>query len=209
MQNNKIKILFVILFSISFAHCTQSRQSYVKENYDKKEYKIEMRDGVRLFTSVYSPKDKSKEYPILLMRTPYSVAPYGEDKFTGFLGASKDFLQEGFIFVLQDVRGRYMSEGEFDNMRPYYPNKKSKNDIDESSDTYDTIEWLINNIENNNKKVGIWGSSYPGFYALMGCIDAHPNLVCASPQAPISDWFVGDDMHHNGAFSVLMSFNFF
>ncbi|MBE0552028.1 MAG: CocE/NonD family hydrolase [Ignavibacterium sp.] len=209
MKTKIVKYFFIIIFSFLFNHCTQSQQSYVKENYNKKEYMIEMRDGVKLFTSVYTPKDKSIEYPILLTRTPYSSGPYGEDKYARFLGASREFIQEGFIFVFQDVRGRYMSEGEFDNMRPHNPNKKSKNDIGESSDTYDTIEWLINNIENNNKKVGIWGNSYPGFYALMGTIDAHPNIVCASPQAPISDWFVGDDMHHNGAFSVLMSFNFF
>lgn len=208
MKRQNIFIFFVLLFSLSGIQCTQSQQSYVRENYDKKEYMIEMRDGIKLFTAVYSPKDKSKQYPILMLRTPYSSAPYGENKFTGFLGASKEFLQEGFIFVVQDVRGRYMSEGEFDNMRAFIPGKTGKQ-IDESSDTYDTIEWLINNIENNNKKVGIWGNSYPGFYALMGTIDAHPNLVCASPQAPISDWFAGDDMHHNGAFSVLMSFNFF
>ena len=208
MKSKIVNYFFIIIFSFLFNQCTQSQQSYVRENYDKKEYTIEMRDGVKLFTAVYSPKDKSKEYPILMIRTPYSSAPYGEDKFARFLGASKDFVQEGFIFVIQDVRGRYMSEGEFDNMRAYIPNKTGKQ-FDESSDTYYTIEWLINNIDNNNKKVGIWGNSYPGFYALMGCIDAHPNLVCASPQAPISDWFVGDDMHHNGAFSVLMSFNFF
>lgn len=208
MKSKMQEILTAILFIVLFNQCTQSQQSYVRENYDKKEFMIEMRDGVKLFTAVYSPKDKSKEYPILMIRTPYSSAPYGEDKFAGFLGASKEFLQEGFIFVVQDVRGRYMSEGDFDNMRAYISNKTGKQ-FDESSDTYDTIEWLINNIENNNKIVGIWGNSYPGFYALMGTIDAHPNLVCASPQAPISDWFVGDDMHHNGAFSVLMSFNFF
>src|SRR5574338_58083 len=208
MDSKIVSTFLLIIFSLSINHCTQSQQSYVRDNYDKKEYMIEMRDGVKLFTAVYSPKDKSKEYPMLMVRTPYSSGPYGEDKFAGFLGASKDFVQEGFIFVIQDVRGRYMSEGEFDNMRAYIPNKTG-NQIDESSDTYDSIEWLINNIENNNKKVGLWGSSYPGFYALMGTIDAHPNLVCASPQAPISDWFIGDDMHHNGAFSVLMSFNFF
>jgi hypothetical protein len=209
MNLNRSCIVLVVILSSLFTHCTQSQQSYVRENYEKKEYLIEMRDGVKLFTAVYSPKDKSKEYPILMVRTPYSSAPYGEDKYTNFLGASRKFAEEGFIFVFQDVRGRYVSEGEFDNMRPHNPNKRNKNDIDESSDTYDTIEWLINNIDNNNRRVGIWGNSYPGFYALMGCIDAHPNLVCASPQAPISDWFVGDDMHHNGAFSVLMSFNFF
>src|SRR5690606_23777672 len=132
MKSYKINILLVIILAISFTHCTQSQQSFVKENYDKKEYMIEMRDGVKLFTVVYSPKDKSEKYPILMVRTPYSSGPYGEDKFAGFLGASKDFVQEGFIFVIQDVRGRYMSEGEFDNMRPHNPNKKTENDIDES-----------------------------------------------------------------------------
>ena len=209
MNIKKITILLVIFFSFSLTYCTLSQQNNVKEKYDKREYTIEMRDGVYLFTAVYSPKDKSKKYPILLTRTPYSCAPYGENKFARFLGASREFVDEGFIFVLQDVRGRYMSEGVFDDMRAYIPDKKDKNQVDESSDTYDTIEWLINNIDSNNGKVGMWGNSYPGFYTIMGTIDAHPNLVCASPQAPISDWFVGDDMHHNGAFSVLMSFNFF
>ncbi len=209
MQLKLFNLLIVIIFLLLGVKCTQPQQSSVKENYDKKEYKIEMRDGVKLFTAVYSPKDKTKQYPIILTRTPYSCAPYGEDKYSGFLGPSKEFVDDGFIFVVQDVRGRFMSEGIFYNMRPYNPNKKNKNDIDESSDTYDTIEWLINHIENNNNKVGMWGSSYPGFYTIMGSIDAHPNLICSSPQAPISDWFVGDDMHHNGAFSLMMSFNFF
>lgn len=209
MNYNKLTFLLVLIISLLISNCTLSQSDKVKEIYDKHEYLIEMRDGVKLFTAVYTPKDKSKKYPILLMRTPYSVAPYGEDKYAGFLGASKEFVDEGFIFVLQDVRGRFMSEGVFDNMRAYIPDKKNKNQVDESSDAYDTIEWLIHNISNNNGKVGIWGNSYPGFYAIMATIDAHPNLVCASPQAPISDWFIGDDMHHNGAFSVLMSFNFF
>ena len=209
MNNKKITILLVIIFSLSLTYCTLSQQNKISEKYDKREYTIEMRDGVHLFISVYSPRDKSKKYPILLTRTPYSCAPYGEQKYARFLGASKEFVDEGFIFVLQDVRGRFMSEGEFDNMRACIPDKNDKNQVDESSDTYDTIEWLIKNIDNNNGKVGMWGNSYPGFYTIMGTIDAHPNLVCASPQAPISDWFVGDDMHHNGAFSVLMSFNFF
>lgn len=206
--SQKIISLLIVFIFISNG-CAQTQQDKVKEKYEKHEYQITMRDGKKLFTSVYTPRDKSWKYPILMVRTPYSVAPYGEDKYTGFLGASPEFLDEGFIFVFQDVRGRFMSEGEFDNMRAYIPNKKDKSQVDESSDTYDTIEWLIKNIDNNNGKVGMWGSSYPGFYAIMGVIDAHPNLICVSPQAPISDWFAGDDMHHNGAFSVLMSFNFF
>ena len=147
MKSYKINILLATILAISITQCTQSQQSYVRENYDKKEYIIEMRDGVKLFTAVYSPKDKSKEYPILLIRTPYSVAPYGEDKFAGFLGASIEFAKEGFIFVLQDVRGRYMSEGEFDNMRPHNPNKKTKNDIDESS--YTCKHWRVRKIITN------------------------------------------------------------
>lgn len=206
--SQKIISLLIVFIFISNG-CAQTQQDKVKEKYEKHEYQITMRDGKKLFTSVYTPRDKSRKYPILMVRTPYSVAPYGEDKYTGFLGASPEFLDEGFIFVFQDVRGRFMSEGEFDNMRAYIPNKKDKSQVDESSDTYDTIEWLVKNIKNNNSKVGMWGSSYPGFYAIMGVIDAHPNLICVSPQAPISDWFAGDDMHHNGAFSVLMSFNFF
>ncbi len=126
MKSKMQEILTAILFIVLFTQCTQSQQSYVKENYDKKEYMIEMRDGAKLFTAVYSPKDQSKKYPILMIRTPYSSAPYGEDKFAGFLGASRDFVQEGFIFVIQDVRGRYMSEGEFDNMRAFNPNKTKK-----------------------------------------------------------------------------------
>jgi putative CocE/NonD family hydrolase len=168
-----------------------------------------MRDGVKLFTIVYTPKNKSEEYPILLMRTPYNVSLFSGNETGRIFVPSKSFIQEGYIFVFQDVRGKFMSEGEFVNMRPYNPNKITDNDIDESSDTYDTIEWLINNIENHNSKVGLWGNSYPGFFTIMGSIDAHPNLVAVSPQAPIADWFIGDDFHHNGAFSLLMAFNFF
>lgn len=204
----KLKVLIIIFTFLSVIACAQEKENFIKENYDKKEYRIKMRDGVHLYTVVYSPKDKSKKYPIILTRTPYSVSPYGEDKYARFLGPAEHFVKEGYIFVLQDVRGRFMSEGEFDNMRPHKPNK-TKNETDESSDTYDTIEWLIKNIPNNNGKVGMWGNSYPGFYTIMGAIDAHPNLVAVSPQAPIADWFIGDDMHHNGAFSLQMSFNFF
>ncbi len=200
-----------IFFLINFFSCSQSNSSaeYLQQNYTKKEYKIAMRDGVELYTIVYSPKNKSEKYPILLMRTPYSIAPYGENVFRNILTPSKSFIEDGYIFVFQDVRGRFMSGGEYDNMRPYIKIKQSVNDVDESSDTYDTIEWLINNIENHNGKVGQWGNSYPGFYTVMGALDAHPNLVAVSPQAPIADWFIGDDMHHNGAFSLLLSFNFF
>lgn len=180
---------------------------YIKARYTKREYQIPMRDGVRLFTSVYSPKDTSKAYPFLLFRTPYSVRPYGEDQFPTKLGSGKPFVDEGFIFVSQDVRGKYMSEGTFVNMRPHIDHKQSNADVDESSDTYDTIEWLLANVPNHNGRVGMWGISYPGFYSAAGMIDTHPALVAVSPQAPIADWFF-DDFHHHGAFFLPHAFNF-
>lgn len=179
----------------------------VRENYTKREERIPMRDGVHLFTSIYVPKDTSKKYPILLMRTPYSVGPYGKDVYRPVLGPNPLFQKEGYIFAYQDVRGRFMSEGEFVNMRPHIDDKKSKNDIDESSDTYDTVDWLVKNIPNNNGRVGQYGISYPGFYSSAGMIDAHPALKAVSPQAPIADWFF-DDFHHHGAFFLPHGFNF-
>ncbi|MCP4901476.1 MAG: CocE/NonD family hydrolase, partial [bacterium] len=167
-----------------------------------------MRDGVKLFTSVYAPNDQSQNYPILLTRTPYGVHPYGADSYRDSLGPVDSFVDEGFIFVYQDVRGRYMSEGEFVNMRPHKSNKQFDSDIDESTDTFDTIEWLLGNVDGHNSRVGLWGLSYGGFYTSAGVIDTHPALVAASPQAPIADWF-WDDMHHHGAFILPLGFNFF
>ena len=181
----------------------------VKELYTKYEYRIPMRDGKRMFTSVYVPKDDSEPAPILMSRTPYSVAPYGVDKYKTEVGPSVEFGNLGkYIIVYQDVRGRNMSEGEFINMTPHKPNKKGPADVDESSDTYDTIDWLVKNIPNNNGRVGTWGISYPGFYTAAGMIDAHPAHKAASPQAPITDWFTGDDFHRNGALYLPHAFNF-
>ncbi len=182
---------------------------YVKANYTKYEHQIAMRDGKKLFTSIYVPKDDSQKWPIMFDRTPYSVAPYGIENYRATLGPSEKFAHEKFIFVYQDVRGRNMSEGEFVNMTPHVAKKGGPKDIDEASDTYDTIDWLIKNVPNNNGKVGMWGISYPGFYTAAGVIDAHPALVCASPQAPISDWFVGDDFHHNGGLYLPHAYRFF
>ncbi len=179
----------------------------VRENFLKQEVKIPMRDGVHLHTAIYTPKDTSQKYPFLMMRTPYSVGPYGKDLFPSSLGPSSLFVPEGYIFVYQDVRGCYMSEGRFVNMTPHRPRKTNKSDIDESTDTYDTIEWLIKNIPNHNGKVGQWGISYPGFYAAAGMIEAHAALKAVSPQAPIADWFF-DDFHHHGAFFLPHAFNF-
>lgn len=180
---------------------------YIRRHYVKREYQIPMRDGVHLFTAVYSPKNTSKEYPILMFRTPYSCSPYGENEYRTKLGSGRHFAEERFIFVYQDVRGRFMSEGEFVNMTPHIDNKLSKSDVDESSDAYDTIEWLLENIPNHNGKVGQWGVSYPGFYTAASMIDHHPALVASSPQAPIADWWY-DDFHHHGAFFLPHGFNF-
>jgi putative CocE/NonD family hydrolase len=180
---------------------------YIKKNYDKREVMIPMRDGVKLFTAIYEPKDKGK-YPILLNRTPYTVRPYGENEFRESLGPDRLFAKEGYIFVSQDVRGRWMSEGEFEDVRPDIVNT-NPTDIDESTDTYDTIDWLVKNVANNNGRVGIYGISYPGFYASAGSIDSHPALKACSPQAPVSDWFHGDDMHHNGALFLAQNYSFF
>jgi putative CocE/NonD family hydrolase len=180
----------------------------VKTQYTKYEYRIPMRDGVKLFTAVYVPKDDSHTYPLLLTRTPYSCAPYGVDAYPDSLKPGPLYQKAGYVFVYQDVRGRWMSEGTYENVRPHNPAKKAPTDTDESSDTYDTIDWLLKNVTGHNGKVGQWGISYPGFYTVCGMIDAHPALKAASPQAPVTDWFVGDDWHHNGALFLPHVFNF-
>lgn len=200
-------VLLTCLVLVASAARAQETFS-VQAHYTKVEQLIPMRDGVRLFTSIYIPKNRSQKYPIMLSRTPYSVAPYGPDKYKEALGPSPAFAREGFIFVYQDVRGRLMSEGEFVNMRPHIAKKTSPKDIDESSDTHDTIEWLVKNVPNNNGRVGMWGISYPGFYTSAGSIDSHAALKAVSPQAPITDWFTSDDFHHNGAFFLIDAFSF-
>ncbi len=181
----------------------------IRARYTKHEFQVPMRDGVKLFTSVYVPKDDSRAWPILLNRTPYSVAPYGSGAYRDSLGPSDLAAKDGYVFVYQDVRGRMQSEGEFVNMRPHRARKTGTADVDESTDTWDTIDWLVKHVPNNNGRVGLYGISYPGFYAAAGMIDAHPALKAVSPQAPIVDWFAGDDMHHNGALWLPHAFNFF
>lgn len=181
----------------------------VRGEYTKHEFKVKMRDGVSLFTSVYTPKDTSRSYPIMMERTPYSVAPYGIDNYRTNLGPSPAFEREGFIFVYQDVRGRYMSEGSFIEETPHRQVKKTPKDVDESSDTYDTVEWLLKNVAGNNGKVGIWGISYPGFYAAAALVEAHPAVKAVSPQAPVTDVFRGDDAFHNGAFMLAANYGFY
>jgi putative CocE/NonD family hydrolase len=181
--------------------------AWVREHYEKQEVRIPMRDGVTLFTSIYRPRDRSRAVPILYTRTPYSVAPYGEDAHRDGVGPSRTLMERGYVFVYQDVRGCFQSEGQFMDMRPHRASKQGA-EIDESTDTWDTIEWLLHNVEGHNGRVGMWGISYPGFYAAAGMIDAHPALRAVSPQAPIADWYF-DDFHHHGAFFLPHAFNFF
>ncbi|MBN8701860.1 MAG: CocE/NonD family hydrolase [Bacteroidetes bacterium] len=209
----KKSILFFLLFNmcmITYARIINQDSLYIVTNYYKIERKIPMRDGVKLFTSIYIPKNTSEKHPILIERTPYSCAPYGENNFYPFWSKrTKDYLvNENYIIVVQDVRGKYMSEGTFEDVRPYIPTKKTAQDVDEASDVFDAIEWLVKNIPNNNGCVGVSGISYPGFYAAMAALSYHPALKAISPQAPVADWWIGDDAHHNGAFFLLDNFDF-
>ena len=203
-------ISFSAFVIISFSAAAQNTDStWFVNNYTKKEVLIPMRDGIKLFTSFYIPKDKTEKHPFLITRTPYSCAPYGEDKYSALWNSYKmAYLRENYIIVLQDVRGRYMSEGVFEDVRPFNKNKKGT-EIDEASDTYDAIDWMVKNIENNNGKCGVFGVSYPGFYSTEAALSGHPALKAVSPQAPVTDWFIGDDFHHNGAFFAMDGFSFY
>lgn len=210
-----ILLLFVGLFFTTslFAQNPAADAAFIRDNFDKREVMIPMRDGVQLFTAIYTPKDRSRKYPVLIKRTPYSCAPYGTQDFTSFQNMS--LARAGYIFVFQDVRGKYMSEGDFMDVRPYNPatatkpKAGSKAPTDEASDTYDTVDWLLKHASGNNGKVGVYGTSYPGFYATMAVLAGHPAIKAVSPQAPVTDWFVGDDFHHNGAFMLMDAFSFY
>ncbi len=200
---------FLLLTMCVTVMAQESDSLWIINNYTKKEMYIPMRDGVSLFTSVYIPNDTSEPHPILVTRTPYSCAPYGENNYHNYWNSfRKEYFKESYIVVNQDVRGKWMSEGEFVNVRPFNAQKKGS-ETDEASDAYDTIEWLIKNIPNNNGKVGVFGISYPGFYSTMAAACNHPALKAVSPQAPVTNWFIGDDFHHNGAFFQMDAFNFF
>ncbi len=210
-KNNKVKLRAAILnigciFILMSVHA-QDNQSYIRSNFIKQEVYIPMRDGIKLFTSVYIPMDTGIAHPILMDRTPYSCAPYGKDIYPGRLGPNPSLMRSGYIFVYQDVRGRFKSEGVFTEMTPYKPEKKNK-ETDESSDAWDTIDWLLTNIRPNNGRVGIYGISYPGFYATASLPGAHPAIKAVSPQAPVTDEFIGDDANHKGAFFLMDNFSF-
>jgi uncharacterized protein len=187
--------------------CAQQPAFAVSEHYVKRDYMVAMRDGVNLFTIVYTPRDTTRTYPVMLFRTPYSIRPYEPDAYRARLGPSTDFDRDGYIFVFQDVRGKFRSEGEFEVLRPFIADKKGPADVDESSDAYDTIEWALANLTGHNGRVGMWGVSYPGWQTVMAMMNAHPALRAASPQASPSDMFIGDDFHHNGAFRLMYAFS--
>lgn len=204
----KKPILYLLLFIAIRTTAQPPDNNRIKENFTKREVMISMRDGAKLFTAIYEPADHSQKYPILMERTPYSCSPYGENNYPGRLGPNTDLMNEKYIFVYQDVRGRYKSEGIFQEVTPAIDKKKSNKDVDESSDTYDAIEWLLKNT-NNNGNVGLYGISYPGFYASASLPGAHPAIKAVSPQAPVTDEFIGDDCNHNGAFFLLDNFGFY
>jgi len=205
---NKLLICLFIISSLT-SNAQNADSAWIRDHYQKKEVYITMRDGVKLFTSVYMPKDTATKHPVLITRTPYSCQPYGEDKWTPYWGTYlKEYFKEGYIMVKQDVRGRWMSEGEYKDVRPFNANKKGK-EIDEASDSYDAIDWLVKNIPGNNGNVGVFGISYPGFYSNMAAASNHPALKAASPQAPVTNWFIGDDFHHNGVFFQLDAVDFY
>jgi len=186
---------------------TGGQEAYdIKAHYNKVEVMVPMRDGVELFTQIYTPLDESHKYPILLYRTPYSVRNYGARNFRSYLGPNNAYAPESFIFVYQDVRGKFKSQGEFVVMKPHQRDKRTSRDTDESSDTYDTIEWLLKTLPGNNGRVGQWGVSYSGWQTVQGMIGAHPAMKASSPQASPSDMWIGDDFHHNGAFRLMYTF---
>ena len=214
MRSIQYRLALLVALAIStlsscgpYGSTGEDHAAWVRLHYDKQEHMVPMRDGVELFTIVYTPKKRDEELPILLYRTPYSIAPYGLDEYREVLGPSPEFDRDGYIFAFQDVRGKFKSEGEFAVIRPLAPKPKGVTDTDESTDNFDIIEWLLANIEGNNGRVGQWGISYSGWQALMGMVDAHPALVASSPQASPSDMFIGDDWHHNGAFRIMYAFS--
>lgn len=209
MKSYFVSVLMLICYLLQ-AQSYSDDSLWVAKHVVKTEYQIPMRDGVTLFTSVYEPLSKQQEHPILLVRTPYSCAPYGSVISPRMYKSYWiSYLRDGYIIVIQDVRGCFMSGGEFVDVKPLRTHLNSKLETDESTDAYDSIDWLIRHLKNSNGKVGVFGISYPGFYATMTAACGHPALKAASPQAPVTDWFMGDDFHHNGAFALMDGFSFF
>lgn len=200
-------VFLCCLFKGSILFAQNIDKTWVEQNYTKREVLIPMRDGVHLYTAIYEPVYSSGTSPILMTRTPYSASPYGKEMNSKLWQEWKNYAREKYIFVIQDVRGRWKSKGEFVNVRPFVREKEKNGKIDEASDVYDTAEWLLHHTKNNGN-IGIIGSSYSGFYALMGALSGHPAIKVAISQAPVTDWFMGDDYHHNGAFMLGDGFRF-
>ncbi len=202
-------LFFLLVVFTSFGQTSSLDSAWIRGHYTKLEKMIPMRDGIKLYTAIYLPKDTTELHPILMRRTPYSSAPYGANAWPDFAASyQRLYFRKNYIIVIQDVRGKFMSEGDFIDVRPYNTTKKGL-EIDEASDTYDAVDWMVKNIPNNNGKVGAFGISYPGFYATMTALSGHPAVKAVSPQAPVTDWFMGDDFHHNGAFMLMDGFAFY
>jgi putative CocE/NonD family hydrolase len=203
-----MKQLFsVLLFFCIYGNLTA--QTAIS-SYTKKTYMIPMRDGVKLFTVLLVPTNYNNPSPFLIERTPYGADfPLKEDSSVSVnkMGFYKSMAVEGYIFVFQDIRGKFKSEGTFEMNRPLY-HLTSKIKTDESTDAWDTVDWLTKNIKNNNGKAGNFGISYPGYLALDASVDPHPALKASSPQASPADMFLGDDFHHNGAFRLSYGFEY-
>ena len=194
-------ILAILLFNIRFVTAQQTKPD---DKYNRQEVMIPMRDGIKLHTVIFTPKDQKEKLPFLMLRTPYGVNDDPSPEKDGYI---KDMAEDGYIFVFQDIRGRYLSEGKYAMMR-FSRDKKDTKAIDESSDTYDTIDWLLKNVPENNGKAGMYGISYDGWTTIIAATDPHPALKAVSEQATPSDMFMNDDLHHYGAFRLSYAFEY-
>ena len=210
MTKSFIKRWTLSIVCILIGVCMQAQdvtREWVEQHYTKREVMIPMRDGVKLFTAIYEPTDATEPTPVIMQRTPYQASPYGNGYSSNLWGKLRNYARQRYVIVLQDVRGKWMSEGNFVDVRPFIANKQDTKDIDEASDTYDTAEWLVNNIKTNGN-IGVLGTSYPGFYATMAALSEHPAIKAVSPQAPVTDWWMGDDYHHHGVLMTTDMLNF-
>jgi putative CocE/NonD family hydrolase len=202
---SRLRQIFLMLFVISFLLAAiSSVYSQTAPLFTRSEAMIAVRDGVKLNTQVFSPTRTDEKFPIILIRTPYGI---GNPSSEQIAAALPELANKGYIIVQQDIRGRFKSEGSFVMLRQPR-DRKDKNAIDESTDTYDTIEWLLKNVPNNNGRVGMSGTSYGGWLTVMGMLDPHPALKAVVPQASPADMWLGDDFHHNGAFRLSYGFEY-
>ena len=209
VKMKKSTLLFLLFLCLCVPlHAQVIDQAWIQEHYTKREEMIPMRDGVMLYTAIYEPKKTDSPSPILMLRTPYRCAPYGNSMNSTLWTQWYLYAQEKYTFVFQDVRGKGNSQGEFVNIRPVTKSRQSVKDVDETTDTYDAVDWLVHHVKNNNGNVGLIGSSYPGFYAILGGLSGHPAIKAVVPEAPVMDWFMGDDLHHNGALMLTDAFRF-